>query len=130
MTVDDAGNIYVAGNCNDTIDFDPSAFDSKLHGQYVDLFFAKYSGSGELIWAKLLQGLAPQWNRIAGIELDPAGNVVVVGSCTGSMDMDPGPGSFPLDLDGNVNFTFIAKYDPQGDLLWAKHFCASFAVIR
>ncbi|MBL0036464.1 MAG: gliding motility-associated C-terminal domain-containing protein [Flavobacteriales bacterium] len=129
MTVDDVGNIYVAGNCNDTIDFDPSASDSKLHGQYVDLFFAKYSGSGELVWAKLLQGLAPQWNRIAGIELDPTGNIVVVGSCTGSMDMDPGPGSFPLDLDANVNFTFIAKYDPEGDLLWAKHFGASFAVI-
>ncbi len=59
--------------------------------------------------------------RAANSAVDNFGNLVVVGSFRGSVDIDPsgmsqiltstGPGAFSGDM-------FVAKYNPNGDLLW------------
>ena len=53
--------------------------------------------------------------NVHDLALDGAGNTCVVGGFSGTVDFDPGPGTFELTGGG----TFAAKYDPAGGLLWA-----------
>lgn len=50
---------------------------------------------------------------------DAKGNVYTTGSFDGMTDFDPGPGSFPINVNGNTDI-FIHKMDAEGNLLWVK----------
>lgn len=52
---------------------------------------------------------------------DASGNVYVVGSFTGTIDLDPGPGVFNVS-SGTTTQGYLAKYSPTGGLLWANSF--------
>ncbi|MEA3443164.1 MAG: hypothetical protein U9R19_00405, partial [Bacteroidota bacterium] len=54
-----------------------------------------------------------------GVTVDDAGNVYTVGSYSGIVDFDPGPGVYNLNaaLDGEI---FIMKMDAFGNFVWAK----------
>ena len=58
------------------------------------------------------------------LAIDGAGNTCVVGRFTGTVDFDPGAGTYELTSTpnpaGGPGNTFIAKYDPSGSLLWAQ----------
>ena len=56
--------------------------------------------------------------------LDAAGDSVVVGSFTGSINFNSNPAGAPTTLTSNSGFrsVFVAKYDPSGTLLWAHMF--------
>lgn len=53
------------------------------------------------------------------ISLDNAGNVYTTGSFQGSFDFDPGTGTSILTSGGGDDI-FITKFDPSGNLVWAK----------
>jgi len=129
MVVDAADNVYIVGWSNDTIDFDLGASDHTLTGRHNDLFLAKYDANGALLWADLLVGPTPQYNDMVSVDLDPQGNVVVLGRSTGALDMDPGPGLSELTPNGTPNQVFIAKYETSGALLWAKNIGGPFGVM-
>lgn len=57
--------------------------------------------------------------------VDPAGNMYVAGTLSGTVDFDPGPGTVNLTSRASIFSAFIAKYDAQGALVWAKHIDAS-----
>jgi hypothetical protein len=67
-------------------------------------------------WAISASGAASE----AGMDIVSLsdGSVVVVGQFEGSVDFDPGPGSFVLHA---INFMdgFIARYNYEGKLIWA-----------
>ncbi len=50
---DAAGNVYVVGLSGGSIDFDPSGGTTNLSG---DVFIAKYTATGSLVWARSLSG--------------------------------------------------------------------------
>ncbi|MES2679753.1 MAG: SBBP repeat-containing protein [Bacteroidota bacterium] len=77
-----------------------------INAQGLDFEWAKQFGS---------QGTKTSGRSITS---DPWGNVFSVGSFTGSVDFDPGPGVFTLN-SGTVNSTFICKLDSSGSFLWA-----------
>jgi len=68
-------------------------------------------------WAKRM-GAA---NNDLGISIgvDAAGNVYTVGTFTGNVDFDPGPGTFMLNSLGVPN-TYISKFSSSGNFIWAK----------
>src|SRR5574338_558292 len=56
--VDAFDNIYITGSYSGTVDFDPGARVYNLTSvDSLDLFFAKYDASGNLIWAKSIGGM-------------------------------------------------------------------------
>jgi hypothetical protein len=115
-TVTDAnGNFYMTGLFHGTVDFDPSTNSFPLVYQggtendtdgESDVFIAKYSANGELVWAERL--------------LEPT---------FGGMNEERGS-SMILDSNNNLFLTgftntrgfFVSKWSSDGDEIWTKYF--------
>lgn len=118
LALDEHSNIYITGQFENSADFDPSDVVRNLNSAgSFDIFFARYDDAGKLVWAGHAGG--PNYDDGKGIALDSAGNVYVTGRFNDTADFDPGAGVHTLTT---VDFTdaFFAKYDPAGDLVWAK----------
>ncbi len=90
-----------------------------------DIFVAKFSSDGALLWAKQAGGAA--YDGGLGIALDPTGNSLVTGWFTDSATFGAGePNETRLTAVGSEDAfvanddVFVAKYAPDGSLLWAK----------
>jgi hypothetical protein len=79
---------------------------------------AGFAQSQKLDWA-IRQG-GPQEEVSYGVTTDQKGNVYTAGYFSGTVDFDPGPGSYPLTAAGSGEQTYISKVDASGKLLWAK----------
>jgi hypothetical protein len=115
---DAAGNLYVAGGFNGTVDFDPGTGVVNLTSAgKADIFVAKYAPNGALIWAKGMGGTDGE--GASAIAVDASGNVLTTGSFSGTVDLDPGPGTANLTSAGFYNI-FVSKLDSSGNFVWAK----------
>jgi hypothetical protein len=81
------------------------------------IFLGKGFAQQSLLWAKGLNG------NSNGIGLacisDASGNVYHTGQFSGIVDFDPGAATFTIQSSG-ANDIYIAAYDQNGNLLWAK----------
>jgi hypothetical protein len=118
IAIDDSGNIYVTGDFQQTVDFDPNAgvFDITAAGDY-DVFILKLDAFGNFVWAKKIGGIDQE--KCNSITVDGAGNVYTTGRFLGACDFDPGPDTYTLTPTGLFD-TFISKLDSDGGFLWAK----------
>jgi hypothetical protein len=118
LTVDDLGNSYLVGSFRGTADFDPGpgVFILTSAGQ-ADSFVVRLDAVGRLVWARSFGGTNS--DLTTGVAVDAARNVYVVGSFFGTVDFDPGAGSFPLTSAG-VRDGYIVKLDAVGNLVWAR----------
>lgn len=67
-------------------------------------------------WAKQMRGTG--YDEAYSVALDPLGNVYTTGNFQGTVDFDPGAGTFFMTA-GSVDI-FISKLDVQGNFVWAK----------
>ncbi|QQR86059.1 MAG: T9SS type A sorting domain-containing protein [Flavobacteriales bacterium] len=58
------------------------------------------------------------WDMVGDMAVDGQGNTILVGHFGGICDFDPGPGTMNIAANGLYD-GFVAKYDPNGALLWA-----------
>jgi hypothetical protein len=109
-----AGSIFVVGNF-----IGPATISStNLDGYgFQDVYLARYSATGQLVWAKAIGGAGT--DQVSAIETDLQGNIWVSGRFTGSIDLDPNEGTTVITsapagaLDG-----FLAKFNgDDGSLL-------------
>lgn len=125
VEMDVQGNIYIAGDIADTVDFDPGTgvynilpFNTLPVSTTTDGYLAKYDPDGNLLWAFHLGN--GNNDKINDIALDDDGNVYVIGVFSSFMDADPGPGTFYLYAN-TVNLgVCIIKYSPAGNFIWGK----------
>lgn len=118
IVTDNANNIYVGGAFNGTYDFDPGASAFNMTGTH-DGFILKLDDQGNFNWAKAISGDDNQ--HIKSIAIDPNQNLLISGSYRDTCDFDPSAGVLELvPIGGSDNF--IGKYDPSGNLMWAKSF--------
>ncbi len=118
MTSDNAGNVFITGQFDGICDFDPGNGTYNLTSTgWASAFIAKYTGSGNLVWAKSIGGTLGA-SGIA-ISVDNNGNVFFTGNFSGQIDIDPGPGITTLNSNG-ADDIFFAKCDTSGDLIWGK----------
>ncbi len=119
MARDTEGNLYVTGSFQATVDFDPDptgSWDLTSAGGN-DIFVAKYSEDGGLIWARQIGGTGADVGN--GIAVDSAGDVYITGSFSDTVDFDPGTGVADLTSVGGVD-GFVAKLDTAGDFVWGR----------
>jgi hypothetical protein len=109
---DASGNVFITGSfLSSSISFGTTSF---TNGGGIDMFTAKYDGSGNVLWAKSATGVS---NDVGyDIKADASGNAIVIGTFNSSSLTF---GSFPLTLKGYDDI-FLVKYDPSGTVLWAK----------
>jgi hypothetical protein len=124
VTTDRAGNVYVTGQFFGTANFDPrpGAGNLTTNGA-TDLFVAKYTRAGALVWARQVGGKDFVARAVGtGIAVDDAGDVYTIGTFTGTVDFDPGPGTFNLTVAGNSAAAFLEKLDAAGNFVWVRQF--------
>ena len=84
-----------------------------------DIFVLKYDTDGALLWAKRIDTTVGS-SLDAHVATDGFGNSYVTGLFRGSATFGPAEGAeTTLTSDGNEDI-FVAKYDPNGALQWAK----------
>lgn len=111
--------IYAAGRFTGTVDFDPGPGTVSLTAvANSDPYIAKFDTMGVLIWVKHLVGTSGT-NDGASITTDEAGNCYVTGRFQGTLDADPGPGTFSL-VNPGLTSMYIIKLDALGNFVWAK----------
>lgn len=60
---------------------------------------------------------------ISDLAVDSAGNTIVVGKFAGTVDFDPGAGTYELTSSpATARNNYVAKYDASNNLLWARAF--------
>jgi hypothetical protein len=118
-TVDNQSNVYISGLHSGGIDFDPGSGEFILENNYdFDIFIAKYSSTGDLLYAKSIAG--PNYEQVTSISIDGNGNLIVCGNFYESIDIDPTSSQYILEANGEPDI-FIAKYDSSGNLLFGFH---------
>ncbi|MBL7943702.1 MAG: hypothetical protein JNM00_13095 [Flavobacteriales bacterium] len=122
LETDDAGDVYACGHFYNTVDFDPGAgtFSLSAGGFDAKAYAAKYSSSGNFMWAGMFGGT--QSNNCNNLAIDNTGNVVLTGMFRGTGDFDPGAGTFNLTGESTLFYgdLFVLKLTPAGGFLWAK----------
>lgn len=116
ITTDASGNIYVTGTFRATsVTFGTYTL-TNSNTFYEDIFIVKYDPSGNVFWAKRAGGNYVDYAK--SITTDAFGNVYITG-CFYSASITFG--TYTLSNSGSSGADiYIVKYDPNGNLLWAK----------
>jgi hypothetical protein len=106
------GSIFSTGTFSDSLFF--GSQDTFIYSNQAAIFISKHHSSGQLHWAKKIQG---QSLVIAeDILSDSQNNVYVTGSFQDSFWVD----STHLLIGNSTNTPFIFKLDSTGNVLWAR----------
>jgi hypothetical protein len=125
----DGGNaLYVTGNFSGTVDFDPGpgVFEMTAIGTGANLFVARLTMAGDLVWARQItcadgSGAGPLAIAANGTR------VALTGTLSGTCDFDPGPGTADVTATlgmgtGTPENVFVAALDGAGGFAWAAPF--------
>lgn len=120
--LDNNDNLLVVGNFIGTVDFDispTSSYNLTASGTSYDIFIAKYSSNGNLLWAKRIgddNGLEESGYSVV---IDDFNNVIVTGFFAGIVDFDPSSTNVS-NLVSTWDASFLLKLNSNGDFLWAQ----------
>ncbi|MEZ4826172.1 MAG: SBBP repeat-containing protein [Bacteroidia bacterium] len=118
ITTDASGNSYTTGLFSGNADFDPGAGVLNISSiGTTDIFIQKTGPSGNLVWVKNIGGATFGCGGY-GIATDHQNNIYITGYFGGTVDFDPGAGSFNLTSGGSDD-VFLLKLDDAGNFLWA-----------
>jgi len=107
LKADNAGHFYVAGSFEGTAVFDSDTLTSKGD---QDIFLAKYSDEGNLIWVKRAGGIGSDEGYSMRLDAKSE-NIVLTGFSQNGQFGDTTLSGTPF---------FLAKYDTSGTLKWAR----------
>jgi gliding motility-associated-like protein len=122
ITLDQSGNILMAGGFAGTVDFDPNAGVANLTasttGTDNEMFLLKLTTDGDYMWAKRTSGPGSKVPR--SIETDATGNIVIAGEYSGGVsDFDFAAGTANLTAVG-AGDVFVLKLEEDGDFIWVR----------
>jgi hypothetical protein len=110
LLLDNQDNIYISGDFEDIVDFDPSSdtFNIDSYGE-KDIFVQKLDASGKFIWARQIGGSL--YDSEPYITADKSENIYITGSFSGTADFDPSFNSFSLTSFGQSDI-FVERLSP------------------
>jgi hypothetical protein len=107
VDIGNEGNVEVSGAFESTTDFDAGAgvYNLTSKGNY-DMFIASYSlDAGVFNWAISCGGTSN--DQCYGFDVSETGDCFLTGFFSGSVDFDPGPGSFLIDAGSSSDIFFL-----------------------
>ncbi len=111
--VDAAGNVYLAGSFQNTINLGGLTYTS---AGGLDVYVAKFDPTGTHLWSTAGGGSDDEY--VEDMVVDSLGNVIVVGSMA-SVDATFGGGTL---VSAGSNDAFIVKYNVFGLHSWSKNY--------
>jgi hypothetical protein len=112
IAVDDARNVYVAGQFSGSATFGTNVLNAEVNG---DIFVAKLSNQGDRwLWAR--SAGATNSDSANALGVTPGGAVFVAGHFRGTMSL----GANSLSSTNGSQDIFVAKLDTNGTWLWAQ----------
>src|SRR5207244_6038240 len=116
VAVGGSANVLVTGKFSGTIDFGTGALTSAGRSS---IFVAKYSAAGAPVWSRAFGGGLNDVGN--GVAVDSGGNVVIIGTASGSVNFGGGP------ITANGYTVVVANFSPAGAHLWSRGFGDSFS---
>ncbi|MBD78929.1 MAG: hypothetical protein CL840_08420 [Crocinitomicaceae bacterium] len=118
LNVNSTGVVYTAGWFRGTVDFDPGLGTSyRSAGSNARSFVQKVDTAGNFIWVRDFVGTAISEAR--SIETDARGNIYTLGDFGGTIDFNPGSGTYNITSLGSAD-AYIQKMDSAGNFIWIK----------
>ncbi len=118
IAVTDDGSCYIIGTTKSTNFPIKNAYQNTFGGGYKDIFVAKFSSGGLLLWSTYFGGSAGFENGF-GIAVSDDGSCYVTGE-TQSSDF-PTKKAFAGAYNGGNFDTFVAKFSSNGKLQWSTY---------
>lgn len=115
MSVDNAGNNYVAGKFQNTVDFDPGSGQTQRTASASDAFIAKYNASGVFQWVITFGNTGED---IVYSVKATSNAVYVTGFFTISANFNPLGTDATRSAISSSTDIFVAKYTTDGILQW------------
>ena len=110
VTTDAAGNVLWGGYATSTMDVGCGPLGG---GAAAGGWVAKLDAAGSCLWNKRFG----EGSRVSGVAADLAGNVILTGTFTGSVDFGGG-----VLTSAGLGDVFFVKLDPTGAHLWSRRF--------
>ncbi len=118
ITTDKNGNVYITGQFNGQVDFDPSNAVSILNSNgKSDIFILKLDSTGDMVWVKSFG--STMHDGAFSVATDPSGNVFITGTYADTVDFDPISGGHVIISNGDFDI-FILKLSSLGNVTWVK----------
>ena len=113
VNVDINGNVYLTGYYeSSSISFGTTELTNIA---YSDIFLFKFTSDGNVIWAKCAG--TNDYEEATSVKTDLAGNAFITGFFEGTSITF---GSTVINNAGSGSNSFLAKYDSNGNVIWAK----------
>ncbi len=120
VAVDTNNDIYLTGFFNGaTLTLSNQIITNSSTAVNYEIFIAKLQANGTPIWAKNIQGADGQTEFAQNLTTDSQNNLIIHGDFWGAESTLTFNESIELTGNDAINY-FIAKYDTNGDALWAK----------
>jgi len=113
VDVDGAGNVYVVGDFEGTVDFGGGPLTSLADKS--DVFLVKHDRYGNFVWAHRFGDASSQY--ALGLAVDAAGGATITGRVFGAIDFGGGP-----IQSAGLDDVFVAKLDADGNHVWSERF--------
>lgn len=118
--VDNSGNIYLAGNFENTCDFDPSGTVNNLTSAGgFDIYIAKYNASMDLQWVGQIGNSNSE--TLKQLKLDANGNPILLGEFSGTVDFNISSAA-SYTLTSVATDHFLVRISSFGLFNWARHY--------
>ena len=127
LASDPSGNVYAAGQFGTAVNF---GNDTLSNYGSSNIFLTKYNAAGNVQWSQMAYGKVGEGTQITwtyGIAVDGNGNIFVAGYFY-NVTMTFGSTTLTnADPSGDSEDIFLAKYDKNGNLLWANSYGGSLS---
>ncbi len=110
IATDDSGNILVTGEFRERAIFGEGEVNETVlvSDDQLDIFIARYSSTGDLLWAKKASG--PNFDYSSGIAIDGFGNILVTGDFFETLTFGVGEANETTLTSSGFNDIFFAKF--------------------
>lgn len=110
--IDQEDNIINIGDFFDSVDIDPGPNDFYISAlQDKDIYIQKLDANGNFISGASIGGTS--YDYIGNACFDPLNNLYIVGTCNGTIDLDPGPSQYWVNNEGYTDI-FVVKLEDNG----------------
>ncbi|GAA0749764.1 T9SS type A sorting domain-containing protein [Gaetbulibacter jejuensis] len=120
ITSDSFGNVYITGNYETVVNFDPEGAGFNLTSSGLqDIFILKLDINGEFVWAKSIGGTG--FEEALSIIYKPGGEIILSGFFYDPIDIDPGSNNVMLTSTG-ASDTFLLRLDTNGHYIASQQY--------